>query len=116
MGDKKLKKTIIILAIVVLFSTTGISKTLEQKDKNSFTYSGVIISVDDDGTADYINMQDAIDNVNDYDTIFVYSGTYNETISINKKIKLQGENREKTIIDGIYNKTIFMLKIQDKRV
>lgn len=34
------------------------------------------IYVDDDGNADYTNIQDAIDNANDVDTIFVYNGTY----------------------------------------
>ena len=59
-----------------------------------------IIYVDDDGGADYTKIQDAIDNSNDFDTIFVYFGFYRENIFIHKSIKLIGENMEATIIDG----------------
>jgi parallel beta-helix repeat protein len=59
-----------------------------------------IIYVDDDGTADYIRIQDAIDNASDGDTIFVYNGIYYEHIIINKSIILNGENRETTEIYG----------------
>ena len=46
------------------------------------TASGSIISVDDSGGADYINIQYAINAANESDTIYVYSGTYNENILI----------------------------------
>jgi len=39
-----------------------------------------IVSVDDDGPADFDNIQTAINNSNHGDTIIVYPGTYNETI------------------------------------
>jgi len=35
--------------------------------------------------------------------IYVYSGTYNETIIISKTLILQGQNKTNTIIDGLYN-------------
>ncbi|MFC1749571.1 nitrous oxide reductase family maturation protein NosD [Pseudomonadota bacterium] len=59
-----------------------------------------IIYVDDDGEADYNNIQDAIDAASENDTIFVYSGWYNETLLIEKQVTLIGENRETTLIDG----------------
>jgi parallel beta-helix repeat protein len=52
---------------------------------------------------DYPKIQEAIDNANNGDTIFVRNGTYRENIVVNKTISLIGENRETTIIDG--NKT-----------
>ena len=58
------------------------------------------IYVDDDGTADYTSIQDAIDNASDGDTIFVYSGIYYEKVDINKSINLIGCNRNWTFIDG----------------
>jgi pectin methylesterase-like acyl-CoA thioesterase len=62
---------------------------------------GKTITVDDDGEADYTNIQDAIDAASDGDTVFVYSGTYHEHINIkSKSIILQGETKETTIIDG----------------
>ena len=64
--------------------------------------------MDDDGGADYKRIKDAIDNASDGDTIFVYSGNYNERIIIKKSINLIGEDKNTTIIDGNdpYNKVI----------
>ena len=65
------------------------------------------IYVDDDGTADYIKIQDAINNSNPGDIIFVYSGFYHENLNIYKEISLIGEDNKNTIIDSdIYNDTI----------
>jgi parallel beta-helix repeat protein len=59
-----------------------------------------IIYVDDDGGADYTKIQDAIDNANDGDTVYVYSGLYRENVVVDKSITLQGEDRNTTIVDG----------------
>lgn len=49
---------------------------------------------------DYITIQDAIDNANSGDLIFVHNGTYIENLIINKSIKLHGSSKYNTIIDG----------------
>lgn len=59
-----------------------------------------IIYVDDGGGADFTKIQDAINAVNDGDTIFVYDGLYNENIRINKQILLIGQDKNDTIING----------------
>jgi len=59
-----------------------------------------IWTVDDDPVADFTRIQDALNASSSGDTIFVYNGTYNEHIVINKSISLVGENKEITIIDG----------------
>jgi len=50
---------------------------------------------------DYPTIQEAINNANEGDTIFVKNGTYKENVVVNKEISLFGENRETTIILGI---------------
>ncbi|MCD6468033.1 MAG: right-handed parallel beta-helix repeat-containing protein, partial [Thermoplasmata archaeon] len=51
-------------------------------------------------TTKWSNIQDAINNATDGDTVFVYNGTYYDNLIINKTINLVGENRKTTIIDG----------------
>ena len=49
---------------------------------------------------DYRTIQEAINNVNEGDTIFVRAGNYNEHLTIDKSISLIGEDKDTTIIDG----------------
>ena len=65
--------------------------------------SGNTIYVDDSGGANYTSIQPAIDAASSGDTIYVYSGIYNENLIITKDITLTGGNKDNTIIDGGYN-------------
>ncbi len=62
--------------------------------------SGNTIYVDDSGGANYTTIQEAVEVAEPGDTIYVYSGTYNENFEINKILTLTGESRENTIING----------------
>ncbi len=59
-----------------------------------------IIYVDDDGGADFVSIQDAVDAASSGDTIFVHAGFYNETVMINASLTLIGEDKHSTIIEG----------------
>ena len=48
----------------------------------------------------YQTIQEAINDANDGDTIFVRNGTYYENVVLNKTVSLIGESRTTTIIDG----------------
>ena len=70
------------------------------------------IYVDDDntngpwlGTLEYPfqHIQDGIDAAENNDTVYVFSGTYYETLNITKPINLIGENKADTIINCIHN-------------
>lgn len=70
---------------------------------------GNIFYVGGSGPNNYTSIQDAINAANDGDTVFVYNGTYYESIEINKKIALIGQSRENTIIDGGTN--LYAIKV-----
>ena len=55
---------------------------------------------------DYSTIQGAIDNSKKDDTIYVRNGTYYENIIIDKSIKIIGEDKDTTIIDGFRNGSV----------
>ena len=61
------------------------------------------LTVDDDNPADYSNIQDAVDNASDGDTIRVFDGDYSGGIIINRSLNLQGNGWKTTIIKGRAN-------------
>ena len=75
---------------------------------NDFSCSKTIYVDDDnkqgpwDGTQEhpYYHIQDAINMTDNGDTVFVYSGCYNERIRIATSIVLTGEDKVTTVIDG----------------
>jgi len=66
------------------------------------------VYVDDDfdsstpgwGYDHFDKIQDGIDAVNNYGTVYVYNGIYYENVIVDKTINLIGENRNITTIDG----------------
>ena len=95
---------IFLLIFIISFQAEGIITI----DSRSFI-NGVTIYVDDDnifgpwdGSQEhpFRYIQDGINFSINGDTVFVYNGIYNETLSINKSIILIGE--EETILDGMY--------------
>lgn len=48
----------------------------------------------------YPTIQEAIDNANEGDTIYIEAGTYYENVVVNKTLSLVGEDRDTTIIHG----------------
>lgn len=49
---------------------------------------------------DYPTIRQAINAVNDGDTIYVKAGTYYENVIVDKSVSLIGEDKERTVIDG----------------
>jgi len=102
-----------ITSVVVLISVTlGPSIYFGSENsiiiENSYSENWDIIVPDD-----YKNIQNAVDNAKEGQRIFVRSGNYklseglfSKSLTINKKgLTICGENKETTIINGIYVKT-----------
>jgi len=94
----KYTMTLAILSMLLIPNALSIEQDSFLNNKKSLivTDIGNIISVDDDGSENYTKIQDAIDNASSGDTIIVFSGTYKETLTIDKQLYLMGieENEE----------------------
>lgn len=55
------------------------------------------------------SIQQEINNASDGDTVYVYSGTYFENITITKAINLVGQNMLTTIIDGLNSERVISI-------
>jgi len=57
-----------------------------------------------------LTIQQLINQAKDSDTVLIPSGIFYETIEINKPLTLLGENKHHTIIDGIGNRHVILIK------
>ena len=110
------KNILICIGITILFLGTCVTSSyaVDNVKKSSMSFSdGNILYVGGSGPDNYTKIQDAIDNSSDDDTVFVYddSSPYYEHVIIDKSIKLIGENKNTTIIDGEGNGKV--VSIQD---
>lgn len=62
--------------------------------------TGKTINVDKDGSADYDSIQEAVNEAELGDIIYVHNGVYLRSLLISKSLTIQGENKFKTILDG----------------
>ena len=89
----------IVISFFLFFGSIAIFSTIGTCEE----VNGTTLYVGGSGPGNYSYIQDAINDSSDGDTVFVYSGTYNENIIINKTINLIGENKTNTIIKGTFN-------------
>jgi parallel beta-helix repeat protein len=87
------------LSLVVVLSTIVIVDVVMDFTKIAKGSTTHYVNTTGSGGA-FTSIQDAINVANDGDTVFVYSGTYNEQITVNKTINLTGEYKTTTIIDS----------------
>jgi len=90
------------IGIILLFVGTCIIPAVAQNTEKPLSASrGNWLYVGGSGPGNYTRIQDAVDNASDGDTVFVFSGLYNEgEIHIQKAINVVGEDRNTTIING----------------
>lgn len=105
--------TILFLGANIVSSSTGyIENSIQLNSEQPFKLGGIgTLYVGGGGPGNYSKIQDAIDDANPGDTVFVYddSAPYNENLLVKKSISLIGEKKETTIIDGGYDFYVFWL-------
>ena len=96
----------LVIGIIILMIGVNIGSSfagdVEVKTVSPVGFDGNTLYVSGSGPNNYTRIQDAIDDANDGDTVFVFddSSPYIENILINKTINLIGEDKDTTIIDG----------------
>jgi len=90
---------ILILILGALFAP--LTQSVSVKESNVRISDGNTFYVGGSGPGNHTKIQEAINNASDGDTVFVYNGTYNERIYVNRSIDLIGENKYNTIIKGL---------------
>jgi parallel beta-helix repeat protein len=112
-----MNKKSVTLLITILFLLTNLSMITTASNSIQTTNKDTIY-VDDDNTDGpwygtleypYQHIGDAIENAAEGDTIYVFNGTYYENLLVDKTLLITGENKNTTIIDGMYNE--FVIKI-----
>ena len=66
------------------------------------------------GPGNYTTIQEGIDAATSGDTVYVYNGTYYESVIVNKSINLVGEQKEATFIDGGYVNPVLLFESFDE--
>ena len=98
-------KKVLTIGIMLLFIGMTISSATEinlEKQSSVITLGGNILYVGGNGTGNYSKIQDAINDSENGDTVFVYndSSPYYENLNVDKSITLIGEDKDTTIING----------------
>ena len=107
MRKKYIKRNIVLAVSIIIFisiiasTASGSNKILPGKNDTIINQSrGATLYVGGSGPGNYTSIISAINNASNGDTVYVYSGTYFEHLTIDKSISLIGEDKETTIIDG----------------
>jgi len=119
-GMNNIIKKGLVLAVILLFLSVSVipSTGMYPNKLSTESSNGNTIYVDDDNTEGpwdgtlehpYQYIRNAVSVAFDGDTIFIFEGDYHEskTIRIQKKLKIIGQNRDQTIVNG--EETVFFI-------
>jgi len=103
---KKCTKQMFSFILLILFISSALNTAIASVHltHNSSRNLSTVLYVGGLGPGNFTNIQDAIDNASNGDTIFVFSGVYHENVFVDKQLTIIGESRDETVIDGGYGK------------
>ncbi len=93
-GEAGMRKRSLLAALVILASIFFLSLSFISDVRATTLYVG------GGGPGNYTTIQAAIDSAGPGDTVFVFSGTYNENVVLDKTISLMGESVDTTFINA----------------
>jgi parallel beta-helix repeat protein len=100
-GVTKVEATLVLLtALLSILSVYSVQRAWSEP---------VTWTVDDDGSADFQTIQEAINAAQQGDHINVTGGIYNEHVVVDRSVSLTGENRNTTIVDGSGSGTVVLV-------
>lgn len=91
----------VMFAVVALFAVCGINAPVAQEQGES--REGSIWNVALDGSGHFTSIQEAIDQAQDGDTVFIKAGSYAEDVTVHSKegLKVIGEGPEQVFLAGL---------------
>ena len=96
-----MKTKCLAVGIILLFVGIAYAPAIAQTTEKQSISRGTWLYVGGSGPGNYSRIQDAIDNASNGDTVFVFSGLYNEgEITTGKIISLIGQDKYSTIVNS----------------
>ncbi len=99
--------TLAVISILLALAAGPIEAVGPMRDSDtssaidSASADGITLYVGGSGPGNYSSIQAAVDDASDGDTVYVYNGTYQETVTIQPSIQLVGEYKHGTVIDAV---------------
>ena len=104
----------LVLGIILLLIGAGVVSGFHKNwTNNSQPINRGRLYVGGYGPGNYTRIQDAIDNASNGDIIYVFNGIYEEQISVDKSLMIEGESKNNTYIQGGFNVSIDNIIIQN---
>ncbi len=99
-------KIVVLLLFMIVISTSFSIFVSNVNASNTDIYVKADYSGYSDGTAEkpYDNIEEALKNANNGDTIYIFGGLYQEDLTINKKVYIEGGIGGETIIDTRFDR------------
>ena len=98
-----MKKLLVVLIIFLLIGMSASPLIGIVKKSEKSTIGRAVLYVGGDGPENYTTIQAAVNDSSDGDTVFVYNGTYEEQILVNKSVVVEGESNINATVIGGFN-------------